>query len=134
MITALSALAVAAPFTGEVEVGSLRSKVAAIQEVMRDGKWRTVQVLREAAPELSLLTDEQIKSRIRDIRNRAGWKVNSKQIHEGAKGLWEYQVLKQGDQENGPFVAEPAAEAIRAADIDRNIDLDTESLPGDCFA
>jgi hypothetical protein len=89
--------------------GSSRSKVAAIQEVMADGKWRTVNVLREQTPELAGLTNEQIKSRIRDIRNRAGFIVNSKRVHEGPRGLFEYQVLTKT-----PVAA------------DQNIDLDVE--------
>ena len=119
-------------------VGS-RSKVVAIQEVMADGKWRTVNVLREQTPELAGLTDEQVKSRIRDIRNRAGFIVNSKKVHEGPRGLFEYQVLSKGDAETGPFVTKPAASTEDRPSIgsydnlpaDQNIDLDVEVGCGD---
>lgn len=87
-------------------MSNTNTNIGRILSVMADGKWRTINVIKEAIQNQFAVTLETkgLAAQLRDIRKKLEYVVNVNKVKEGPRGTWEYQVLSKGDVENGNFV------------------------------
>lgn len=126
-----------------LQANAPKTNIGRILAVMADGKWRTINVIKEAIQtQFGVATqDRTLSAQLRDIRKKQAYVVNVKKVKEGLRGVWEYQVLEKdcGDGPQPIDVVEPRSTeetqntVTSSYDdvIDQNVDLDVESFPGD---
>ena len=72
----------------------LRSQHQRIEALMADGRWRTLAAVVAA---VGAVSEAGVSARLRELRQpkHGGYRVEHRRVL-GARGLWEYRVLRQG--------------------------------------
>lgn len=65
-------------------------QLAAVRDLMLDGRWRTVQEIARVVPG----AETALSARVRDLKNVLGLKTASRRVRPGS-GLWEFRVVTE---------------------------------------
>lgn len=70
------------------------SQLDAVERLMGDGKWRTFAIIKALLFACEIHSSEAgISARLRDLRNKRGYTVESRPVAKGRK-LYEYRVTR----------------------------------------